>query len=78
MIHCPLRRAARVAMRRPAVADAAFSVLHDVAMRLRADHPDACVMSAGMTGDLEQAIAAGATHLRVGTALFGRRPPPLR
>jgi uncharacterized pyridoxal phosphate-containing UPF0001 family protein len=28
-----------------------------------------------MSGDLEQAIAAGATHVRVGTALLGRRPP---
>ncbi len=62
----------------PAVADAGFAVLHEVAVGLRAEHPDACVMSAGMTGDLEQAIAAGATHLRVGTALFGRRTPPLR
>jgi len=32
-------------------------------------------LSMGMTGDLEQAIAAGATHIRVGTALFGPREP---
>ncbi len=30
-------------------------------------------LSMGMTGDLEQAIAAGATHIRIGTALFGER-----
>ncbi len=30
-------------------------------------------LSMGMTGDLEQAIAAGATHIRIGTALFGAR-----
>jgi uncharacterized pyridoxal phosphate-containing UPF0001 family protein len=49
-----------------------------VAERLRADHPGATAISAGMTGDLEPAIAAGATHVRVGTALLGRRPPPSR
>ena len=31
-------------------------------------------LSMGMSGDYEQAIAAGATHLRLGTALFGNRP----
>lgn len=31
------------------------------------------VLSMGMTGDFEQAIAAGATHLRIGTAIFGPR-----
>ena len=31
-------------------------------------------LSMGMTADLEQAIAAGATHIRIGTALFGARP----
>ena len=30
-------------------------------------------LSMGMTGDLEQAVAAGATHIRIGTALFGAR-----
>jgi uncharacterized pyridoxal phosphate-containing UPF0001 family protein len=28
-----------------------------------------------MSGDLEQAVAAGATHLRVGSAILGSRPP---
>ncbi len=32
-------------------------------------------LSLGMSGDLEAAIAAGSTHVRVGTALFGTRPP---
>ena len=32
-------------------------------------------LSMGMTGDLEAAIAAGSTQIRVGTALFGERPP---
>ncbi len=57
---------------------AAFGLLHELAVRLRADHPQARWISAGMTGDLEQALAAGATHVRVGTALFGRREPVLR
>ena len=32
-------------------------------------------LSMGMSGDFEDAIAQGATLVRVGTALFGRRPP---
>ena len=32
-------------------------------------------LSMGMSGDFETAIAMGATHVRVGSALFGRRPP---
>lgn len=31
-------------------------------------------LSMGMSGDLEAAIAEGATHVRIGTALFGARP----
>lgn len=53
----------------------AFALLAEVAEALRADHPQATTVSAGMSGDLEQAVAAGATCLRVGTALFGHRPP---
>jgi PLP dependent protein len=54
---------------------AAFGRLAAVAADLRRDHPAATVVSAGMSGDLEAAVAAGATHLRVGTALLGSRPP---
>lgn len=57
---------------------AAFDALHAVHLRLLAEHPGARIMSAGMSGDLEHAVAAGATHLRVGTALFGPRSPVLR
>ena len=32
-------------------------------------------LSMGMTADLEAAVAEGATIVRVGTALFGPRPP---
>jgi pyridoxal phosphate enzyme (YggS family) len=33
------------------------------------------VLSMGMSGDFELAIACGATHVRIGTAIFGSRPP---
>ena len=56
----------------------AFAVLAQVSATLRADHPGAVEVSAGMSGDLEQAIAAGATMVRVGTALLGVRAPLLR
>jgi pyridoxal phosphate enzyme (YggS family) len=52
---------------------AAFSVLADEVYRLRRDHPAATVLSAGMSGDLEDAIAHGSTCVRVGTALLGGR-----
>jgi pyridoxal phosphate enzyme (YggS family) len=54
----------------------AFERLAALAARVRADHPGAVEISAGMSGDLEEAIAAGATVVRVGTALFGDRHLP--
>lgn len=54
---------------------AAFARLARVAEAVRSAHPDARTISAGMSGDLEQAVAAGANLLRVGTALLGHRPP---
>jgi pyridoxal phosphate enzyme (YggS family) len=54
----------------------AFALLARVAAQLQAAHPGATVVSAGMSGDLEQAVAAGATHLRVGSALLGPRVAP--
>jgi pyridoxal phosphate enzyme (YggS family) len=56
----------------------AFRRLAEVASAVRAAHPDASIISAGMTGDLEEAIAEGATHVRVGTALLGGRQPFVR
>ena len=53
---------------------AAFGRLAEIAAQVRARHPGAVMISAGMSGDLEDAIAAGATHVRVGTALLGGRP----
>jgi pyridoxal phosphate enzyme (YggS family) len=53
----------------------AFARLAEVAAAVRREHPAATWVSAGMSGDLEAAVAAGATHVRVGTAVLGRRPP---
>src|SRR4051812_2126145 len=53
---------------------AAFAVLPGLLEQVRRVAPGADVVSAGMSGDLEAAVASGATHLRVGTAILGRRP----
>jgi uncharacterized pyridoxal phosphate-containing UPF0001 family protein len=53
----------------------AFERLAAVAAAVRANHPGAGWLSAGMSADLEQAVACGATHLRVGSAVLGSRPP---
>lgn len=52
----------------------AFAAVADAARRLRAAHPAAAVLSAGMSGDLEVAIRHGTHVVRVGTALVGERP----
>lgn len=52
---------------------AAFDRLMEFSSRLRGNHPAANMVSAGMSADLEDAIAAGATHVRVGTAVLGVR-----
>ena len=51
----------------------AFARLGTQAAAVRADHAEASLVSAGMSADLEQAVAAGATHLRVGRAVLGAR-----
>jgi pyridoxal phosphate enzyme (YggS family) len=53
---------------------AAFDRLMEISSRLRETHPTATMVSAGMSQDLEEAVAAGATHVRVGTAVLGVRP----
>ncbi|MGW7358119.1 YggS family pyridoxal phosphate-dependent enzyme [Streptomyces sp. NPDC054802] len=53
---------------------AAFERLMELSSGLRAAHPAANMVSAGMSADLEEAVAAGATHVRVGTAVLGVRP----
>ena len=53
---------------------AAFDRLAEVRDAVRAEVPTATWMSAGMSGDLERAVHAGATHVRVGSAVLGNRP----
>ncbi|MGW0863872.1 YggS family pyridoxal phosphate-dependent enzyme [Streptomyces sp. NPDC002611] len=53
---------------------AAFERLMVLSTDLRRSHPTATMVSAGMSADLEQAVAAGATHVRVGSAVLGVRP----
>lgn len=55
--------------------EVAFARLAEISAWLRGGHPDATVISAGMSGDLEVAIAHGATHVRIGSALLGMRNP---
>lgn len=47
-----------------------FALLREIAIR-----NGLTVLSMGMSGDYETAIAFGATHVRVGTAIFGHRAP---
>jgi pyridoxal phosphate enzyme (YggS family) len=53
--------------------DDAFALLEGRANRLQARYPDATAISAGMSEDLEAAVAHGATHVRIGSALLGKR-----
>jgi pyridoxal phosphate enzyme (YggS family) len=52
----------------------AFARLAEIAERVRAVDAAATWISAGMSGDLEQAVEHGATHVRVGSAVLGNRP----
>ncbi|GAA1144469.1 YggS family pyridoxal phosphate-dependent enzyme [Nocardioides aquiterrae] len=52
----------------------AFARLAGIRRDFLADHPDATWLSAGMSGDLEHAVRAGATHVRIGSAVLGSRP----
>lgn len=52
----------------------AFERLRGISDGIRTIAPDATWISAGMTGDFVDAIAAGATHLRIGSAITGPRP----
>ncbi len=70
--HLVLRGVMTVA---PPGADArrSFNRLVEFSESLQVIAPSATIVSAGMSADLEAAISAGATHVRVGTALFGAR-----
>lgn len=53
----------------------AFGRLAHISTSLQAQFPAASGISAGMSGDLEAAVATGATHLRIGSQILGDRPP---
>ena len=52
----------------------AFARLAGIRAEFLLGRPDADWLSAGMSSDLEAAIGAGATHVRVGSAILGERP----
>ena len=52
-----------------------FEALRAHADSLAARLGHSSIVSMGMSDDFELAIAAGSTHVRVGSALFGARPP---
>ncbi|MGV8880607.1 MAG: YggS family pyridoxal phosphate-dependent enzyme [Rhodoglobus sp.] len=52
----------------------AFSLVRELSETLQRSHPGATALSMGMSGDFAEAIAEGATHLRIGTAITGNRP----
>jgi pyridoxal phosphate enzyme (YggS family) len=52
----------------------AFAQAHSTFELLRGEFSGEPILSLGMTGDLEEAVAAGSTMVRLGTALFGERP----
>jgi pyridoxal phosphate enzyme (YggS family) len=51
----------------------AFARVREASGRIRAIVPSATAISAGMSEDFPEAIAEGATHLRIGTAITGKR-----
>jgi hypothetical protein len=53
--------------------DASFARLAEFSAAVRAEHPTADAISGGMSADFDIAVKYGATHVRVGTALLGRR-----
>jgi pyridoxal phosphate enzyme (YggS family) len=53
----------------------AFARLASVAEQVRLVDPAATWVSAGMSSDLEAAVESGATHVRIGSAVLGGRPP---
>jgi uncharacterized pyridoxal phosphate-containing UPF0001 family protein len=52
----------------------AFGRLQELSADLTARYPQAAGISAGMSQDLEAAVAHGATHLRIGSDVLGPRP----
>ena len=59
----------------PATQHQAFADLRRLLEQIRIDLPALDTLSMGMSGDLDVAVAEGATIVRIGTALFGPRAP---
>jgi pyridoxal phosphate enzyme (YggS family) len=55
-------------------AQSAFDELRLVSLAVKEMFPHASAISAGMSDDLEHAVRAGATHLRIGRSVLGERP----
>jgi pyridoxal phosphate enzyme (YggS family) len=53
---------------------AAFARVRTASEALQRLAPEAGAISAGMSGDFREAVLEGATHLRIGTAITGKRP----
>jgi uncharacterized pyridoxal phosphate-containing UPF0001 family protein len=52
----------------------AFAKMKALQLELQATYPQLDTLSMGMSGDMDAAIAEGATIVRIGTAIFGQRP----
>ncbi|WP_448554997.1 YggS family pyridoxal phosphate-dependent enzyme [Thalassotalea montiporae] len=50
-----------------------FNDMHQLFTDLKSQYPTIDTLSMGMTNDMDSAIAAGSTMVRIGTAIFGRR-----
>jgi PLP dependent protein len=72
--HLRLRGVMAVGPLDVAQAEAAFELAAGAYEALAREHDNVDHLSMGMSGDLEAAIAAGSTMVRIGTALFGPRP----
>lgn len=63
-----------MAMPRPSGSCRSYTKLADVLINLRSKYPMLDTLSLGMSDDIDEAIAAGSTMLRIGTSIFGARP----
>ncbi len=54
----------------------AFAQMQEIRNRMLTSFPEITALSLGMSGDYEAAIAAGATHLRIGSSILGSRVLP--
>ena len=53
-----------------------FRILRMLRDQVLSNHPEVCGLSMGMSGDFEDAIREGATVVRIGQGIFGKRPTP--